>query len=150
MDVTGKITAANYSRSVDTKKDKKSSGYDMGLSDFFKIMAAQLKYQDPNNPMDTDKMVSSMLQTQVIGTLAKVTESMAVLQKSSEFKFVSDLYGKQITINDRKENKKITGKVDGIVLGPVPEVIIEGKKYSAGDIVGIGNTGNFTEGNNDE
>ena len=41
----------------------------LSIEDFYKLLAAQLRYQDADNPMDTSEMMAQMVQTQMIDTI---------------------------------------------------------------------------------
>ena len=70
MNTLGSILS-NYGNaaSARTNSTDKSGGTASGgtnglsINDFYKLLSAQLRYQDADNPMDTSEMMAQMVQT---------------------------------------------------------------------------------------
>ena len=55
------------STSIGTAYDRNSvsaASNELTMTDFYQLLAAQLKYQDADNPMDTSQMMVQMVQTE--------------------------------------------------------------------------------------
>lgn len=103
--------------------------------DFYTLLAAQLKYQDADNPMDTSQMMASMVQTQMIQAIMEMTS----MNMTS---YASSMIGKQVTVavmdNEGMYSGDKTGVVTGVVLGSNPIVFVDGVAYNINQVVSIG------------
>ncbi len=80
-------------------KDGKARN-ELGKDDFMKLMSAQLKYQDPINPMKNQEMAAQLAQFSSLEQMMNVNqnlEKMAAGQKPSEHMIAATLIGKRIT-----------------------------------------------------
>lgn len=111
----------------------------LGRDDFMKLLVAQLKNQDPNNPLDTKELVTQLSQLtsveQLISmnsrlqTLEAATNSMAANQSSS-------LIGKTIEAKNDSVNLKSTGSVSTAVnLGSGADKVTVKVSNEAGRVV---------------
>lgn len=105
------------------------------MTDFYTLLAAQLKYQDMDNPMDTSEMMSSMVQTQMIQAITEMS-SMNMTT------YATSMIGKEVTValvdKDGMYTGEKEGTVTGVVLGDSPIVFVDGKSYSLSQIVAVG------------
>lgn len=103
--------------------------------DFYTLLAAQLKYQDADNPMDTSEMMASMVQTQMIQA---ITEMSAMNMTS----YATSMIGKQVTVAQVDSQGMYTGDktgtVTGVVLGDNPVVFVDGVAYNINQVVSVG------------
>ena len=115
----------------------------MEMDDFYKLLAAQMQYQDPSQPMDTSSMMASMMQAQVIQSLSSVTDAVTQMQYSSAITYAASLNGQEVKVGKADRNGNPTGEyvdgvVSGVVLGADPLVIVNGESYHLNQIVGVG------------
>lgn len=107
----------------------------MDLQDFYYLLAAQLKYQDADNPMDTAEMMGTMVQTQMIQAISQMTQSNTTT-------YAASMIGKEVTIaevdNDGMYTGDKKGTVTGVVLGDNPLIFVDGKAYYLSQIVAVG------------
>lgn len=103
--------------------------------DFYTLLAAQLKYQDADNPMDTAQMMASMVQTQMIQAITEMTS----MNMTS---YATSMIGKQVTVavtdKDGMYTGDKTGTVTGVVLGDNPIVFVDGVSYNINQVVSVG------------
>lgn len=117
------------------KKPTTTSNSTLSMEDFYSLMAAQLKYQDMDNPADTSQMMQTMVQSQMIQAIT----NMAATNTTT---YAASMVGKEVTVAEvdskgfYKGDKE--GVVTGVVLGDDPLVLIDGKSYSLSQIVAIG------------
>lgn len=121
------------------RKTVLSSNAQMSMTDFYKIMAAQLKYQDPSSPVDSSDMLNQMTQMSMISSI----ENMNTMIMTS---YTTSMIGKEVTIavKQRDSNKveEVKGVVTGVNLsGKETTVWVNGKEYRASQIMQIGQTG---------
>lgn len=132
-------TSESQDTSLYQASPKAASG-NMGLSidDFYKILAAQLRYQDADNPMDTSEMMAQMVQTQMIATINQMNQISVIT-------YASSMIGKEVTIGLRDAQgwptgETTTGTVTGAyIFGDDPVIIVDGVGYSVSQVVMLGN-----------
>ncbi len=125
------------------RKTVLSTNAQMSMSDFYKIMAAQLKYQDPSNPANSSDMLNQMTQMSMISSI----ENMNTMIMTS---YTTSMMGKEVTIAVKKKDsdkvEEVKGVVTGINLsGRETTVWVNGTEYKASQIMQIGKTGNEKE-----
>ncbi|WP_232797312.1 flagellar hook assembly protein FlgD [Blastococcus atacamensis] len=91
-------------------------GDQMGKDTFLKLLVAQMKYQDPSNPADTNQMMSqtaTFTQVEKLSEIATQNASMLALQRSSS---AGAMVGRSVTYTDDNGATK-TGVVSSVRLG---------------------------------
>lgn len=96
-----------------------SSGSDrlneLTMSDFIKMMTAELENQDPLDPMSNTEMLSQINQMRQITSNDKLTSSIENLTLGQSLSTASGMIGKTVTgVNTL--GKEITGTVDKVVI----------------------------------
>lgn len=123
-------TGTQYNNVFTTKKDNSS----MEPMDFIKLMIAQLKNQDFNDPMDNSQMVTQMAQFSNMQEMQK----MATYSKTT---YAMSLVGKTITASHATVSGKpdvTTGVVDKITMNGDEYVVYVGdKKYTLEEITTV-------------
>jgi len=97
----GSDFSADVKRSVGKKKNE------LGKDDFMKLMSAQLKYQDPINPMKNEEMAAQLAQFSALEQMMNVNntlEKMVSGQKPSEHMLAASLIGKRISTDSTHFN----------------------------------------------
>lgn len=107
----------------------------MSLQDFYYLLAAQLKYQDADNPMDTAEMMGTMVQTQMIQAISQMTQTNVTT-------YAASMIGKEVTVAEMDKDGMYTGDktgtVTGVLLGDNPLIFVDGKAYYLSQIVAVG------------
>jgi len=107
----------------------------LDMSDFYELMAAQMKYQDMDNPADTSQMLTMMVQSQMIQAIT----NMAATNTTS---YAASLVGKEVTVAETDASGSYTGDKSGIVTGVIlvddPIVLVDGKSYKLSQIMAVG------------
>ena len=134
VDGVGGSTAAQlmYNRSEERRVGKE----ELTMTDFYKLMAAQMQYQDPDNPMDTSELMAQMVQSKMITAIAQMTSI-------STTTYATSMLGTEVTVAEVDEKGVGTGeytkgKVTGVVLGDNPIIYVDGKLYSLSQIMSVG------------
>lgn len=135
MPVNG-VTNTQASSLAYVRNDVSSTAGELTMTDFYTLLAAQLKYQDADNPMDTAEMMAQMVQTQMIQAITQMTTNNMTT-------YMASMVGKTVTVNELDENGRQTGEtvkgeVTGVVLGNDAKFFIDGKSYSASQLVSVG------------
>ncbi len=124
-----------------TRNDVTASSTDLTMTDFYTLLAAQLKYQDADNPMDTSEMMAQMVQTQMIQAITKMTYNNQNSQATS-------MIGQTVSVYETDANGKTTGDITtGVVsyvtmgnssLGTEPKLYVNGKAYTISQVAAVG------------
>ena len=67
---------------------------------FLKLLVAQLRFQDPNKPMDSAEMVSQSASLSVVDKLDQISEVLSSSGTTNRLSLGSSIIGKQITFAD--------------------------------------------------
>ena len=114
-----------------------SAGGMLSMTDFYTLLAAQLKYQDADNPMDTSEMMAQMVQSQMIQTLSQLSEVTITT-------YAASMSGKEVTVAEVDINGNYTGKntvgvVESVVFsGSSPVLFVNGKSYTMSQLMAVG------------
>ncbi|MCA0144496.1 flagellar hook assembly protein FlgD [Blastococcus sp. LR1] len=117
-------------------------GDQMGKDTFLKLLVAQMKYQDPSNPADTNQMMSqtaTFTQVEKLEEIAKQNASMLALQRSSA---AGAMVGQTVTYTD-DTGAKVTGVVSSVRLATdSAEAVatVAGRPVPLGRITDVGTT----------
>ena len=108
----------------------------LSINDFYKLLAAQMQYQDADNPMDTSEMMAQMVQTHMI-------EAITNMSTINTITYASSMVGKEVTMAEIDSQGKFTGEhttgtVSGILMGDNPILYIGDKAYHMAQIMTVG------------
>lgn len=105
---------------------------DLSMSDFIKMMVAQLENQDPMSPMSNTEMLQQMSQMRSITSNDRLTSSIESMTQGQALSTASGLIGKTITgVNTLGLPE--TGKVDKVTIEDG-----EAKLYVGSSIIHVG------------
>lgn len=138
-----------YDASKESQTTAVSNKGDMTMNDFWKLMAAQLQYQDPMNPMSNSEMMNQMTQMATMNAMTSVSDAVAKfatvsnnLSQVTLTTYSTGLLGKEVTVALLDDKGEMTGTKKGTVTGVdltgATAVYIDGKKYELSQVVGIG------------
>ena len=106
---------------------------ELTMSDFIKMMVAQLENQDPMDPMSNTEMLQQMSQMRAITANDRLTDSIESLTLGQALSTASSLIGKTVTgVNTLDQT--ITGKVDKVTIENG-----EAKLYVGSSIISVKN-----------
>lgn len=136
-------TKADSLQSAQGSVNSSSPTQSLTMTDFYQLLATQLQYQDADNPMDTGEMMSQLVQTQMSQTIDQMTSAISDLTTVNMFSYASSMMGKEVTVAEVDDKGNYTGKetkgtVEGVSLGSVPTITIDGKEYSLMQIMSVG------------
>lgn len=133
-----------------------TSSNTLTTDDYWKLMAAQLQYQDMTNPMDNSEMMNQMTQMSSMSAMSKLTEAVANfstvtnnLSTVTLTTYSTGLLGKEVTVaipdpngeKDENGKEKVTykkGTVTGVDLTGATAVYVDGKKYELSQVMSVG------------
>lgn len=114
------ITSATPTTDLPTVGD--SGDQTLGKDTFLKLLVAQLRYQDPLSPADSQQFMAQTAQFTSVEKLEEIAESMAKLTKNDDLATIGNLVGKSVQYRDSvgtlHESRVTAGRVDdnGIML----------------------------------
>lgn len=120
----------------------------LSITGYFKLMAAQLQYQDMNNPMDNSEMMAQMTQMAMVQSMSAMTESIENSTAINTSVYAAGLMGQDITVIITEEDATGAdvpvdveyGQVKAVDLSTNPPTILldNGKKYPLSHVLGMG------------
>ena len=106
---------------------------DLTMSDFIKMMVAELSNQDPMNPMSNTEMLQQISQMRSVTSNDRLTAGIESLTAGQALSTASSLIGKTVTgVNTL--NQSVTGKVEKVTIENG-----EAKLYVGFSIISVGN-----------
>lgn len=119
------------------------------IEGYFKLLAAQLQYQDMNNPMDNSEMMAQMTQMAMVQSMSAMTESIQTSSAINTSTYASGLMGQDITVADTKTGPNGVpypvgvkyGKVESVNLAvnpPTLKLVGDDTKYPLSYVLGMG------------
>jgi flagellar basal-body rod modification protein FlgD len=104
---------------------------------FLKLMVAQLRNQDPMNPMDSTQFLAQSAQFTTLEKLTEVAEFTAQTYAAQMAFGASTLAGKEVTYLDA-DGAEVTGTVDSVrFTGAGPMLTIDDAEVSMNSVVGV-------------
>lgn len=130
-------TDATQKADVYKRNNVSATTEELTMTDFYKLMAAQMQYQDPDNPMDTSELMSTMVQSKMITAMAQMTST-------SMITYATSMLGKEVRVAEvdslgRGTGEYTKGTITGVSLaGESPTVFIGDKEYTMSQIMSVG------------
>lgn len=134
VDSVGSSTASQL---LYNRTNVSGTSEELTMTDFYKLMAAQMQYQDPDSPMDTSELMAQMVQSKMITAMAQMTSI-------STTTYATSMLGNEVTVAEVNDKGAGTGeytkgKVTGVILGDDPLIEVDGKRYKLSQIMSVGN-----------
>ncbi len=104
------------------------SAAQMTSEDFYKLLIAELRYQDPMEPMDNSKMVEQVAGIRNIEASTNMTSALSSVTRQQNFGTASSLIGKAVVgrVKDDAGNEQtIQGVVTGVRFETGGKVVLE-------------------------
>ncbi|MCI8418011.1 MAG: flagellar hook capping protein [Lachnospiraceae bacterium] len=119
------------------------------MTDYFKLLAAQLANQDMTNPMENSEMMNQMVQMGMMQAITAMTDSMEASMATTAQTYAASLIGQEVTVMVTEESASGVETPTGVKYGKVEYVSfvngdakfkLEGdkKEYSMSYLVGVG------------
>jgi Flagellar hook capping protein len=121
--------------STQSMSKNSSASSSLTTDDFYQLMVAQFKNQDPTNPTDSGDYLNQMIQMAVI-------EAIDTINTTSITSYAASLVGKEVTVAE-SDSKGNISEVAGVVTATGTYsgeqiIIIDGKSYKLSQIMAIG------------
>jgi flagellar basal-body rod modification protein FlgD len=126
----------NASNTTTAGKDRMN---DLTMSDFIKMMVAELQNQDPMSPMSNTEMLQQVNQLRQISSNDKLSTGIEALTLGQALTTASGLIGRTVTGTDSL-GEKTTGKVDKVTIEDgKPKIHIGSSILELGSINSVSN-----------
>ena len=136
MSAIGSLPSSTTNTPTSVNSDRMN---ELTMSDFIKMMVAELENQDPMDPMSNTEMLQQISQIRSITSNDRLTSSIESLTLGQALSTASSLIGKTVTgVNTLDE--EVTGKVDKVTIENG-----EAKLYVGSSIINIGNVSGIEE-----
>lgn len=122
------------------------------ITSYFKLLAAQLQYQDMSSPMDNSEMMAQMTQMAMVQSMSAMTESIQTSSAINTSVYASGLMGQDVTVAITETQAGVEvpvdvkyGKVESVNLtGSSPTFKLQGddKEYPLSYLLGMGRLDN--------
>jgi flagellar basal-body rod modification protein FlgD len=143
-DVSGISTYSTYADIYGTSSTSSSSSTSLTINDFYKLLAAQIQYQDADNPMDTSEMMAQLVQTQMIQAIEQMSQINVI-------SYAASMVGKEVTMAEISATsgnftgETTSGVVEGVLMGDDPILYVNGNGYYLSQIMTVGTTGSDSD-----
>ena len=98
----------------------------MGSDAFLKLFIAQLKYQNPMEPMDGTQMMQQTSQFTMVETLQALSEAQKTTMGYTQMSTATGLIGRSVTALDNGET--VTGVVDRVQVSTDGPILVMGTR----------------------
>ncbi len=111
---------------------------------FLQILVAQLRNQDPLNPVDGENFISQMAQLSSLEQLTTLNERVTELGAMQGEIRALGLLNKNVTV-EKPTGELIQGRVQSVNMGPEPKLLINNEYFPLGTLREV-----FSGGDSDE
>mgnify|MGYP000932160921 CR=1 FL=1 len=127
-------------------KTASSTNSSLDMTDFIKLLVAQMTNQDVMNPTDNTEFVSQLAQYSTL-------QAMQDMEQKANLQYASSLVGKYVTVSQQNKTTGVITKGEGIVnavslSGASPLIVVNGTAYDMSAVTGIFDTGANANGDN--
>lgn len=105
---------SNPASAVQTTASANTGMLGMGESDFMMMLMAQLKNQNPMEPMDDKNLMGQVTQLNTLRELQSLSLTMSQMAKASQASYAASLIGKDVTAMDSNGYLLAQGTVTGM------------------------------------
>jgi len=143
MSMINGITGASTETTTQSIAD--SSGADKDM--FLQLLVAQVRYQDPLEPMNNNEYMAQTAQITMVEQMTKVAEQQTELIAFQQATMASGLIGQVVTAIDPFTGGAVEGLVSGVEYNyGDPHLIVDGARVSIDDVVATSAAGTAATG----
>jgi flagellar basal-body rod modification protein FlgD len=108
---------------------------------FLQLLVAQLRNQDPMNPMDNQAFIAQMAQLQAVDQLTSLNTAMKAQQEMESLTQSLLLMGKSVDYVTSDGETTSSGTVDGVQFDQgLPTLLVDGQPVLPGDVLSVKNS----------
>lgn len=140
------LSATGTSSTSSSSSSTSTSGTSLDMEDFLTLLAAELKYQDMSNPMDSSEMMAQMTQMATVTAVNTMSDQMSNLESMSTISYAASMVGKDVTVAASQDSTSgaittDTGTVSGVgFYNGDPIIYVNGNAYYLSQIMVMGST----------
>jgi flagellar basal-body rod modification protein FlgD len=128
MAVNGVTSTGTSSMSGSSAAASADQSMGMSTDAFYKLLIAEMRYQDPMQPMDNSKMVEQVAGIRSIEASTTMTKTLQTVTKQQNYATAAGLIGKQVTgsVKDTAgKDQEISGVVTRVTFEANGQVVLE-------------------------
>lgn len=137
------VSNHNPDYNTTTSKKEEPLTQELDKEAFLKILIAQLRNQDPLNPMDGDEFVAQMAQFSSLEQLTNLNESIKELKEQQQGMTAVNLLNREVTV--KVDGETLRGEVTGVKMEADPKILIGDKPYKLSDLQEVHERGGENE-----
>ena len=126
------VNENNKKLEIDGRKIKQQLDKD----DFMMLMIAQLKNQDPTNPVDDKQSIAQMAQFSSLEQMSNMARDFKLMATMIGNNNAAAVLGKSVDV-DMGSGREASGIVSAVEMGETPQVVIDGNYYDYRSIVRV-------------
>lgn len=132
------ITGSNSEQPTETLAASNLGNQDM----FLQLLVAQVRYQDPMEPMDNQEYLAQTAQFSMVEQMTRVAEQQTELLAFQQATLASGMIGQQVTGLDEQTGESVSGVVSAVEYNfGQPRLIVDGRHVDIGSISSAGVVG---------
>jgi flagellar basal-body rod modification protein FlgD len=128
MAVNGVTSTGTTSTTGSSATSSANQSMGMSTDDFYRLLIAEMRYQDPMQPMDNSKMVEQVAGIRSIESSTAMTKTLETVTKQQNYATAAGLIGKQVTgsVKDTAgKDQEISGVVTRVTFEANGQVVLE-------------------------
>ena len=99
-DLLGRLSGTGNPYAMNTYTPAANEKNTLTITDYFKLLAAQLANQDMTNPMDNSEMMAQMTQMAMVQSMGAMTDSITTSTAVTSQTYAAGLVGQELTVNN--------------------------------------------------
>ncbi len=104
---------------------------------FLQLLVAQMKYQNPLEPVNSQEYLSQAAQYASVEQLENMAESQAQLRSMQMVTIATGLVGQEVTAFHDLTGEELTGIVDTVRFGAEPILIVDGAEIPLSSVLSV-------------
>jgi flagellar basal-body rod modification protein FlgD len=130
-------SASSTSSTASTSSTSSTSSMMLDPQAFLQLLVAQLKYQDPSNPVDTSSFMNQTAMLSQVQTMNSMSSTLSALVSAQQAQAATGLIGKHITYLDDK-GMRVDGAVSAAnLLSSGATLVVDGATVPLASVVGV-------------
>jgi flagellar basal-body rod modification protein FlgD len=137
MDISSIVSKTNTTDFLNPGEPTRTTGQNtLGVNDFLKLITVQLTSQDPLKPMEDTQFISQMSSFTSLEQMKGLSKNFEEFATEQRIASSQNYLGKEVSVSDG--DTVANGVVSKVTLiDGKPELTINGKAYSAGDVTSV-------------